>query len=96
MKNVGENIKKCLQKSQEALHQFQRRKDAFLINREQILTDIEQARIIWIKTLEQLPGQEFNNINKKINGEQAKRLRKSIRTSNHNRINPLIINHHEQ
>jgi len=61
MKNVGEHIKKSLQKGQEAMQRFQARREEFLVISEQITRDIEEARNIWIKTLEQLPGLEFNS-----------------------------------
>ena len=60
MRNPGEHIKKSLKKSEEAMHRFQARREEFLITREQIVSDIEEARSIWLKTLEQLPVLEFN------------------------------------
>ena len=60
MKNVGENIRKHLQKNLEALHRFEARKTTFMTAREQITREIEEARSIWLETLEQLPHQEFS------------------------------------
>jgi hypothetical protein len=60
MNNVGDNIKKSLLKQQEALNRFRARKAAFLFAKEQITKEIEEARTIWEKTLEQLPNQPFN------------------------------------
>jgi len=59
MNITGNNIKKSLQKRQEGLNKFIDAKYAFLLKREQIIKDIEEARNIWEKTLEQLPKQEF-------------------------------------
>ena len=89
MKNVGESIIKCLQKNQEALHRFQARKAAFLATREQITRDIEEARSIWIETLEQLPRQEFSEKKEKINKQQATGMRNVINPLTYKRINPL-------
>jgi len=60
MNNVGKNIRKSLQKRQEALTKFTARKDDFFIAKKKIIKDIEEARKIWRKTLEKLPKQEFN------------------------------------
>ena len=60
MSNTGNNIRKSLQKRMEALQRFNVRKESFLIFRGQTIKDIEEAREIWVKTLEQLPKQEFN------------------------------------
>ena len=60
MSNTGDNIRKSLLKRQEALERFKVRKESFLIFRKQTIKDIEEAREIWAKTLEQLPKQEFN------------------------------------
>lgn len=59
MDNTGNNIRKGLLKRQEALSRFKARKEAFLLAKEQITKDIEEARNIWIKTMERLPKQEF-------------------------------------
>ena len=47
-------------KRQDALKRFKARKEAFLLNRETIRKEIEEARTIWEQTLEQLPAQELN------------------------------------
>ena len=59
MKNVETKLKQSLLKRQEALIKFKARKEAFLLAKEQITRDIEEARIIWRQTLEQLPDQPF-------------------------------------
>jgi len=60
MNNTGENIRKRLRKRQWALLKFKVRREYFLLFREQMKNDIEQARKIWIETLDQLPKNEFN------------------------------------
>ena len=47
-------------KRQEAINKFKARKEDFLLAKEQIRKDIEEARDIWENTLELLPKQEFN------------------------------------
>ena len=59
MDNTGNNIRKGLLIRQEALSRFKARKEAFLLAKKQITKDIEDARNIWIKTIERLPKQEF-------------------------------------
>ncbi len=60
MKNIGTNIKRSLLKQQEALQRFNSRREDFLIAKEQILKEIEEAGKIWKNTLKQLPKQEFD------------------------------------
>jgi hypothetical protein len=60
MNKAENNIMKCLMKRQDALFRFKARKEAYLISREAILKDIEEAANIWKKTLDQLPGQPFD------------------------------------
>lgn len=57
--NAVKNIRKGLLKRQEALVKFHDRKEEFLKAREIIIQDIEEARNIWKKTMEQLPKTEF-------------------------------------
>ena len=59
MVNIRNSIAKSLLKRQEALSSFKARKQAFQLAKEQILKDIEEARTIWQKTLEQLPNLPF-------------------------------------
>jgi hypothetical protein len=59
MKNAGNNIRKSLLKRQEAIARHIARKETFLIAKEQMIKDIEQARTIWKNTLDQLPKSEF-------------------------------------
>jgi hypothetical protein len=60
MNNPGNNIRKSLLKTQEALNKFKARKEAFLLEKKQILKEIEEAKSIWESTVKQLPNQEFN------------------------------------
>lgn len=60
MKNVGANIKRSMLKQQEAMARFQTKKMEFLIAKEQITRDIEEARQIWKKALEQMPNLPFS------------------------------------
>ena len=59
MDNVGNNIRMSLLKRQEAFIRFKAKKKAFSLLKEQITKDIEETRIIWEKTMEQLPKQEL-------------------------------------
>ena len=59
MNNPGFNIKKSLLKRQEAFIKFNTRKSEFLAVKEQIIKDIEEARIIYLATMSQLPKSEF-------------------------------------
>ena len=59
IEHAGEQVKKHLQKKQEALNMFIAKREAFMLSRQQIITEIEEARNIWIKSLEKLPKQEF-------------------------------------
>jgi hypothetical protein len=60
MKDIGDKIRNSLMKRQGALTRFKAQKEAFLVNREKIRKEIEEARTVWEHTLEQLPVQEFN------------------------------------
>jgi hypothetical protein len=60
MNNPGNNIRRSLLKSQEALNKFKARKEAFLIEKKQILKELEEAKNIWESTVKQLPNQDFN------------------------------------
>ena len=60
MKNAGDSIKRSIQKRQEAIERFQAKRIEFLIAKEQITKDIEEARIIWQNTLKQLPVRTFS------------------------------------
>ncbi|MEI8004954.1 MAG: hypothetical protein WCI48_02015 [Bacteroidota bacterium] len=59
MEEVGSRILNSLKKRQDAMNRFKAKKEAFLLNREEIRKNIEEARIIWEQTLEKLPEQEF-------------------------------------
>jgi hypothetical protein len=60
MTNAGNSIRNSIIKRREAIEKFQARKREFLIMREQITNDIEEARTIWKTTLEQIPKQPFD------------------------------------
>lgn len=60
MKNVGVNIKRSMAKQQEAMVKFQTKKMEFLIAKQQIMKDVEEARQIWMKALEQMPNLPFS------------------------------------
>ncbi|MFA4853190.1 MAG: hypothetical protein WC599_11780 [Bacteroidales bacterium] len=57
--NAVNNMRKGLLKRLEAMAKHNARKEEFAKEREEILQEIEEARTIWIKTMEQLPKQEF-------------------------------------
>jgi len=59
MDNAVNNIRKGLLKRLEAMTKHNARKEKFVKARERIIQDIEEARNIWKKTMEQLPKQEF-------------------------------------
>jgi len=59
MNKVGNNIRESLLKRQEALKKFKAKKEGFLSEKKKILKDIEQARTIWNRTIQQLPNKEF-------------------------------------
>lgn len=59
MDNAVNNIRKSLLKRLEALAKHHARKEEFVKARKRIIQDIEVARNIWTKTLEQLPKTEF-------------------------------------
>jgi hypothetical protein len=61
MKNFSDSIAKCLLKRKEAMERFITKKEAFLLAKAQITKDIEEARIIWMQTMEQLHNQEFKD-----------------------------------
>ncbi len=56
---VVSDIRKSLLKRLEAMAKHNARKEDFVNARERIIQDIEEARNIWRKTMEQLPKTEF-------------------------------------
>ena len=60
MMQAAGNIKKGLLKRQQALNKFKASQQTFLLTKQQITKEIEEARIIWLQTLEQLPNKEFS------------------------------------
>jgi hypothetical protein len=59
MSRTGDSVRMSIQKRMEALDHFKKKREEFLLAREEIIKDIEAARQIWRETLEQLPNQEF-------------------------------------
>jgi hypothetical protein len=59
MSRTGDSVRLSIQKRMEALDHFKKKREEFLLDREEIIRDIEAARQIWRETLEQLPNQEF-------------------------------------
>jgi hypothetical protein len=59
MDNAINNMRKGLLKRLEAMAKHQARKEEFVNKREMIIQDIEEARNIWEKTMDQLPKTEF-------------------------------------
>jgi hypothetical protein len=59
MSNAENNIRKSLLKRQEAMQKHVARQEDFLIRKEQMIKDIEQARTYWKNTMGQLPKSEF-------------------------------------
>jgi len=57
--NAVNNMRKGLLKRLDALAKHNARKVEFAKAREMIIKDIEEARNIWEKTMEQLPKTEF-------------------------------------
>ncbi|MEI7501581.1 MAG: hypothetical protein WCK84_14180 [Bacteroidota bacterium] len=60
MKNAGNSIKHSIVKRQEAIEKFHAKKREFLITKEQITKDINEARTSWQNTLKQIPKQPFD------------------------------------
>jgi hypothetical protein len=60
MSAMGDSVRRSLMKRQEAVRRFKIRREEFLLEKKRITKDIEDAREIWKKTLEQLPNQDFN------------------------------------
>jgi len=60
MTNAGNGIRLSIVKRQEAIEKFQAKKREFLITRDQIINDINEARTVWQNTLKQLPEQPFS------------------------------------
>jgi hypothetical protein len=59
MKDIGNTIKGTLLKRQEALSNYMKRKEEFLLAKENIMKEIEEASKLWKSTLEQMPGREL-------------------------------------
>ncbi len=59
MDNAVNNMRKGLLKRLEAMTKHHARTEEFVNKREMIIQDIEEARNIWEKTMEQLPKTEF-------------------------------------
>ena len=74
-------------KREEAINRFNARREAFLVAKEQITNEFEEARNIWIKTLEQLPLQEFRDKKGTPPRQTVKGNMKSSIVSNYQPIN---------
>ena len=61
MNNVGDKLRLSMQKRRNALENFKSKEAEFLIAKERILNDIEEARTIWNETLKKLPKQPFSS-----------------------------------
>jgi hypothetical protein len=60
MSKIGDKLRMSLQKREDALNRFKTREKEFHQSKKEILRDIEEARTIWLKTLEQIPNPDFN------------------------------------
>ncbi len=60
MKEVGNNMKRSMAKQQAAMARFQAKQKEYLIAKEQITANIDEARQIWRATLKQLPNLPFD------------------------------------
>jgi hypothetical protein len=59
MNNTGNTIRDSLKKRQEAILKHIERKKAFLERKEQMLKEMQEARLIWKNLMDQLPHTEF-------------------------------------
>ena len=60
MNNPGDTIRRSLLKRQDALNKFKAKNEAFFMAKKQILKEIEEAKTIWERTIEQLPDQKLH------------------------------------
>jgi len=60
MNDPTDHLRRSLQKRQEALDRFRKLQKNFLLAKEQIIKEIEEARAIWEETKKQLPEQGFD------------------------------------
>ena len=60
MKDVVSKVKRGIAKRQEAIEKFQAKKKDFLLTKELITKEIDEARKIWKTTLEQMPNRPFS------------------------------------
>ncbi|MCX6306112.1 MAG: hypothetical protein NT040_14210 [Bacteroidetes bacterium] len=59
MKDAASGIRNSLKKRQEAMERFQAGKREFLLKRELILREIEEAGAMWEESLKQIPNKPF-------------------------------------
>lgn len=59
MKDLEMILKGTLLKRQEALFNYMKRKEEFLLAKENIMKEIEEASKLWKSTLEQMPHREL-------------------------------------
>jgi hypothetical protein len=60
MNNTGDTIRRSLLKRQDALNKFKAKNEAFFMAKKQILKEIEEAKTIWERTIEQLPNEKLH------------------------------------
>ena len=60
MNNTGDTIRRSLLKRQDALNKFKAKNEAFFMTKKQILKEIEEAKTIWERTIEQLPNEKLH------------------------------------
>jgi hypothetical protein len=59
MNNPGETIRCSLLKRQDALNKFKAMNEAFFVTKKEILKEIEEAKTVWDRTLEQLTNNKL-------------------------------------
>jgi len=59
MKDFNNIMKDSLLKREAALAKFKAKREAFILAKEQITRDIIEAKVLYKKTMEQLPGNGF-------------------------------------
>jgi len=59
MEIAGDKIKASIQKRQEALQRYLKRKEDFLLAKETIMKELEEASVLWRSTLNQMPDREL-------------------------------------
>jgi hypothetical protein len=60
MNNSVETIRGSLLKRQKALNKFKVMNETFFITKREILKEIEEAKTVWKRTIEQLPNNKLH------------------------------------